>query len=76
MKSVISASDASLEKPAACRWPPPPDLRAIAETSSSSVCARRLTLCFGALSVRGGSRMSAAIAAPSTERRKSMIPSA
>ncbi len=37
MKSVISSIDASLEKPAACRWPPPPDIRAIAETSSSSI---------------------------------------
>ena len=37
MKSAISSIDASLEKPAAWRWPPPPDLRAIAETSISSI---------------------------------------
>jgi len=37
---VISSIDSSLEKPAACRWPPPPDSRAIAETSSSSCDAR------------------------------------
>src|SRR5438874_1561354 len=42
-KSVISSIEASLENPAACRWPPPPDLRAIADTSSSSTLARRLT---------------------------------
>ena len=43
MNSVISSTESSLEKPAACRCPPPPDLRAIAETSSSSLLARRLT---------------------------------
>ena len=32
MKSVISVTDRSLEKPAAMRWPPPPLFRAIAET--------------------------------------------
>ena len=42
--SVISSIEASLEKPAAWRWPPPsPERRAISETSSSSVEARRLT---------------------------------
>src|SRR5829696_6273607 len=35
-KFVICSIDSSLEKPAAWRWPPPPDSRAIAETPSSS----------------------------------------
>ncbi len=37
MKDVISSIERSLEKPAACRWPPPFDFRAIAETSTRSV---------------------------------------
>ena len=60
--------DDSLEKPAACRCPPPPDFRAIADTSSSSMLARRLTRRDGP-SERGGSRMSTAMSAPSTARR-------
>jgi hypothetical protein len=42
MNSVISSMLASLEKPAAWRWPPPPLLRAIAETSRSASVVRRL----------------------------------
>jgi hypothetical protein len=68
MNSVISSIDLLLEKPAACRWPPPPDKRAIAETSSSSVLARRL-IRRGGPPLRGGSRISAAMSAPSTARR-------
>ena len=36
MNAVISSIESSLEKPAAWRWPPPPDARAIAETSTRS----------------------------------------
>ena len=68
MKSVISSIDASLEKPAACRCPPPPDLRAIAETSSSSMLDRSETRRDGPSS-RGGSRINTASQAPSTARR-------
>ena len=68
MKSTISSGEASLEKPAACRWPPPPLLRAIAETSIPSPRVRRLTRRVGPFWV-GGSRMSATISAPSTARR-------
>ena len=42
MNSVISSIESSLEKPAACRWPPPPEARAIFDTSISSADARRL----------------------------------
>ena len=48
--------------------PPPPEARAIFETSISSADARRLTRLAGA-SPRGGSRISAAMSAPSTARR-------
>ena len=58
MKSVISSTERSLEKPAASRWPPPPDLRAIALTSTSSTDERRETFRAGPPS-RGGSRISA-----------------
>src|SRR5207302_1201350 len=55
--SVISSTEASLEKPAACRCPPPPERRAIADTSSSSTLERRLTRRVGpSPSRRGGSR--------------------
>ena len=70
---MISSIEASLEKPAAWRCPPPPDARAIAETSSSSW--RRGANPPGRAPPRGGSRISAAMWAPSTARRKSMIPS-
>ena len=40
---MISSIDSSLEKPAACRWPPPPDSRAIAEAlGGHCVALRRL----------------------------------
>jgi len=58
-----------LEKPAACRCPPPaPEARAISDTSSSSADARRLIRLAGP-SPRGGSRINAAMSAPSTARR-------
>ena len=68
MNSVISSIESSLEKPAACRWPPPPDLCAIAETSTSSVLERSETRRVGP-SERGGSRISTETIAPSTARR-------
>ena len=55
---MISSIESSLEKPAACRWPPPPDARAIADTSSSSWLDRSETRCAGPPS-RGGSRIRA-----------------
>ena len=42
--SISSARLRVVEKPAAWRWPPPPSLRAITLTSTSSADARRLTL--------------------------------
>ena len=42
MNALISSTDSPLEKPAAWRCPPPPRLRAIADTSSSSLDARML----------------------------------
>ena len=71
---MISSIDRSLENPAAWRWPPPFDLRAIAETSTRSLDDRSEIFRAGPLS-RGGSRISAASSAPSTARRMSMIPS-
>src|SRR5581483_1563034 len=68
MNAVIWAIDSLLEKPAACRCPPPPRCLAIADTSSSSLEERRLTR-RGASGGSGGSRMIAAICAPSTARR-------
>ncbi len=56
------------------RWPPPPSSRAIAETSTSPSLERRLTL-RAARPRSPRSRISAATRAPSTDRRKSMIPS-
>ena len=68
MKSVISSTVASDGKPAAWRWPPPPLLRAIAETSRSSSVVRRLIRRFGPSSF-GGRRIRAASSTPSTARR-------
>jgi len=73
MNSTIYSIDSGLENPAAWRWPPPPRWRAIAETSISSLEARRL-IRRAASGGSGGSRIVAAISAPSTDRRKSMIP--
>ena len=74
MKRVISSIEASLEKPAAWRSPPPPDLRAMAETSSF-VRARAEAHAARGLPARGGSRISATMSAPSTARRVSIRPS-
>ena len=43
-KETSPSSSRSVEKPAARLWPPPPCLRAIAETSMSPSLERRLTL--------------------------------
>ena len=59
MKAVISSIERSLEKPAACRCPPPPDFRAIAETSTAIV-EERSEIFRAGLPSRGGSRISAA----------------
>ena len=71
---MSSSSSRSVEKPAARMWPPPPWLRAIAETSTSPPLERRLTLRAARPRVPW-SRTRAATLAPSTERRWSMIPS-
>ena len=44
---MISSNRSSLENPAAWRCPPPPDFRAIAETSTSSRLERSETRCAG-----------------------------
>src|SRR5262249_15499514 len=69
-----SSSPRSVEKPAARTWPPPPCLRAIAETSTSPSLERRLTL-RAAWPRLPRSRTTAATLAPSIERRWSITPS-
>src|SRR5215212_2974476 len=65
----------AVEKPAACRCPPPPWTRAMRDTSTRSSDARSETLRSPAVPRPSRSRTSAATAVPSTERRWSMTPS-
>ena len=73
-KSMSSSISRSVEKPAARLWPPPPCLRAIAETSTSPSLERRLTL-RAAWPRSPRSRTTAATLVPSIERRWSITPS-